>query len=561
LDNAFIKVVQATCEDVSTPRAIAVYMLVAAGEWAQLSQLRVRPRNYEHSETYWRDCLVTDLLRKCDLPSGIDKEAVAVQTFLDCERKNCRSNARLSRYLRESLFLETPQEVAVHSFIGEWRKEVEACLGSIPDNLTPRFSQGSTFADVGKLVTPPDKMSSRPTIYAKSRSVVLPFWGRTLWARSLVSDRPWHSDPLTVPGNIFFTVPKDGKTFRGCCKESSLNVAYQLDVGRVIRGKLRKIGIDLKTGQDTHKEMARAASVSESDATIDMSNASDTLCRILPKLVLPTAWYDLLDSLRATRTQLKGTWYRLEKFSSMGNGFTFELETLIFATLARTVIRLSGGDPTRVSCYGDDLIVPTEYYREVTSGLRLFGFEPNMEKTFAEGPFRESCGGDFWRGVPVRGLHVEDLPSEPQHWISLANGLRRIALASSEHATSRWRLVKRAWFRALDPIPTAIRRCRGPVWLGDVVIHDEPRSWNWSEDGADLNPTWDSIALRAYLPVPKVLPWHHWIPSVQLASCTLGLSSDGITPRDDISGYRIGVVRGVMPQKPSAWLPKSPTLR
>jgi hypothetical protein len=555
LDNTFFKVIQALCEDVSTPRSLAVLKLVESEEWAQLSQLRVRPHNYESSETYWKDCLVTDLLRKCDLPSGIDKEAVAIRTFLDCERMNGRTNARLSRYLEKSLFLETPQEMAVYDFIVEWRKEIRACLGSIPDHLTPRFSQGSTFADVGKLITPPDKMSSRPTIYTKSRQVILPFWGETLWARSLVSDRPWHSDPLSVPGNIFFTVPKDGKTFRGCCKESSLNVAYQLDAGRVIRGKLRKIGIDLKTGQDTHKEMAQAASVSESDATIDMSNASDTLCRLLPELVLPTAWYELLSSLRATRTRVKGVWYRLEKFSSMGNGFTFELETLIFATLARTVIRLSGGDPNRVSCYGDDLIVPSEYYREVASGLRLFGFSPNMEKTFAEGPFRESCGGDYWRGVPVRALNVENLPSEPQHWISVANGLRRIALSSHSHATSRWKLVRRAWFRVLDQIPHQIRRCRGPSYLGDVVIHDEPSTWNWSESGSDLNPNWDSIALRAYLPVPIVLPWNNWLPSVQLASCTLGLSSTGVTPRGGVSGYRIGTILGVLPSKPCSWLP------
>jgi hypothetical protein len=555
LDNALVKVIQATCEDVGSPRALAISMLVRAGEWAQLSQLRVRPRSYECSETYWRDCLVTDLLRKCDLPSGIDKEAVAVATFLSCERENGKSNARLSRYLEKSLFLEGPQEMAVYGFITEWRKEIRACLGSIPDHLTPRFSQGSTFADVGKLITPPDKMSSRPTIYAKSRDVVLPFWGETLWARSLVSDRPWHSDPLSVPGNIFFTVPKDGKTFRGCCKESSLNVAYQLDCGRVIRGKLRKIGIDLKTGQDTHKEMARAASVSRASATIDMSNASDTLCRVLPELVLPTAWYELLNSLRATRTRVNGTWYRLEKFSSMGNGFTFELETLIFATLARTVIRLSGGDPERVSCYGDDLIVPTEYYREVTSGLRLFGFTPNMEKTFAEGPFRESCGGDYWDGEPVRALYLENLPSEPQHWISFANGLRRVAMASTTHSTSRWKVVKRSWFRVLDQIPSLIRRCRGPVYLGDIVIHDAPSAWDWSTDGRDLEPHWDSLSIRAYLPVPTVLPWHNWLPSVQLASCTLGLSSDGVTPRGGISGYRIGTVRGVLPNPPCAWLP------
>lgn len=550
MEQHLLHVINALCEDVGTPRALAVKLLVASGEWAELQKLRVRPIDYNDSESYWKDCLVTDLLRKCDLDSGVDREAAAVSTFWACEARNATTNARLNRFTRAHLFLETSADEAVYQFITEWRKEVKDVLGNLPDTLTPRFSGGATYADTGLLITIPDKMSSTPTITNHARCL-LPLWGDTSWSRSLVKDRPWASDPRTVRGNIFFTVPKDGKTFRGCCKEPSLNVSYQLDVGRIMKARLHHIGIDLRQGQAIHRRLAREASVHGRAATVDMSNASDTLCRVLPELVLPDPWLEVLKSLRATHTRVKGKWVRLEKFSSMGNGFTFELETLLFATLARTVIRLSGGDPWEVKCYGDDLIVPSNHYREVLAALVFFGFEPNMNKTFGEGPFRESCGGDFWDGTPVRAHYLERLPDEPQQWISLANGLRRVSHGDS-YPPSRWGITRRAWFRALDPIPSQIRRCRGPSHLGDVVIHDDRERWGWAKAPRDHDKSWELEYVHCYVPVPKILPWNHWLPSVQLASCTLGLTSLGVTPRGGISGYKISAVGASLT---GSWLP------
>lgn len=573
MENQVLRVVESLALAVSTPRAQAVFMLARAGEWAQLQQLRVEPQHYRDAESFWRDSLVTDLLRKCDLPSQVDREKAAVDTFMGCEAQCATTNARLRRYLPQHLLIEEG-DLPVHDFINRMRKNIANVLGKLPDVLTPRFSGGATFADTGFLKTTPDKMSSTPTVYSATECL-LPFWYETSWARSLVSDRPWQSRPRTVRGNIFFTVPKDGTKFRGCAKEASIPVSLQLDAGRLMKTRLLRIGIDLRQGQLLHRLVARLASVRGDYGTIDMSNASDTVCRVLVQLLLPADWYELLNSLRASHTRVEGKWFRLEKFSSMGNGFTFELESLIFACLARTVISDEGGDPDLVMCYGDDLIVPTEHCKSVMSCLRLFGFTPNPKKTFVEGPFRESCGGDFWSGVPVRAHYLEKLPDEPQHWIGLANGLRRVALADGG-CPSRWDLIRTAWLRCLDPIPSHIRGLRGPESLGDVVIHDSEEFWAWSkpprlferktdhfvcDKGVKTlvtrkvevdTRTWDLKWLRAYLPVAMVLPWYHWIPSVQLASCTLGLPSRGVTPRDGVDGYRIGAVpHGIS----SSWLP------
>jgi hypothetical protein len=567
MENQVLRVVQSLAEDLGTPRALAVKLLCEAGEWTELQKLKCRPRDYIDSESYWRDTIITDLLRKCDLPSSVDREAGAVQTFLQCEKQNCATNARLNRYLPGGSL--EPGEVAVADFISQWRKDIKQVLGNLPDHLTPRFSHGATFADTGLLTTIPDKMSSAPTIYEQTRDL-LPLWHETSWSRNLVRERPWFSDPLTVRGNIFFTVPKDGTKFRGCCKEASVPVTYQLDVGRIMKLRMKRIGIDLKSGQDLHRRLAKEASVGDDRATIDMSNASDTLCHVLVRLLLPEAWWTLLDSLRAKMTRVNGRWYRLEKFSSMGNGFTFELETLIFATLARLLTRLEGGDPDEVTCYGDDLIVGSGYYRSVIAALRWFGFEPNLEKTFGEGPFRESCGGDYWRGIPVRGHFVKELPDEPQQWISLANGLRRSAEAGEAHSTARWAVLRRSWFRVLDCIPSQIRRCRGPVHLGDIVIHDDETTWSFTRprdmrrdayylEGLYLpvdegyHPSWEERYIKAYMPIPIVLSWDNWYPGVQQACCTLGTRSEGVTPRGGVSGYRIGSVGSKLTSK---WVPE-----
>jgi hypothetical protein len=529
--DTFQRVISATCANVGTPRALTVKLLVEHGEWAQLAQLRTDPNWYSDDVSYFRDVLVTDQLRKCDLPSGIDREGEARELFWALEALNARTNVRLSRYLPETLLLESPRELAVSDFISRWRKEVRRLLGSLPNSLTPRFSSGATFADVGRLITTPDKMSSRPTIYSHSRELV-PFWAQTSWGRSVMQERR-DSDPRNVRGNIFFTVPKDSKSFRGCCKEASLNVSLQLDLGRLMKTRLKeRAGIDLRRGQPVHQLAAKEASITGDHSTIDLSSASDTMCRNVVKLILPSEWYDLLSSLRASHTRIGKKWVRLEKFSSMGNGFTFELETLLFFSLAET---LRAGRDGAVLCYGDDLIVPIWLHNDLVAALRFFGFEPNKKKTYAVGPFRESCGGDFFNGVPVRGHFLKELPDEPQKWIAWANGLREVCHVNGILSPLRWEYVRKSWLMILDQIPSAIRRCRGPSSLGDIVIHDEPSRWSLLPRRSSWDPSWELVEVMSYQPIPLVLNWHHWKASVQLASCTLGLPSEGITPRGGVS--------------------------
>lgn len=567
------------CREVSTPLSARVTEHVRKGEWDSIAGLRIDPRHYDDSEVYWADAQVASLLRKLqELPTSHDREAVAVENFWKSERQCYRTNQRLGYLLDPSLYPEGyygDGETTIRRVLRRARKIVRDVLGRCPvdlelskvsdeeievgySSLEGRFGPGATFGDTGKLCTVPDKMTSNPTLTTGCWPFIIE-WAGTLWATAAASAG---RRPSFVPGNRFTTVPKDCEKDRGIAVEPSLNVFYQLSLGALMKQRLKDKGLDLKIGQEVHRRVACEASVTGAFATIDLSNASDTVSKVLVRLLLPHRWYSLLESLRSPKTLVGGRWIVLEKFSSMGNGFTFELETLLFAAISKAVVedRDAEAGPSRarrfgrdIFVYGDDIIVPTQFAQEVLAVLRFLGFTPNDRKTFVDGPFRESCGGDFFRGVAVTPHYLEDDPREPQHYIALANGLRR-ACAQKDN---RWRIVRRAWFRAINALPTDVRRCRGPEDLGDIVIHDDESRWATSEtDQRTGSPFLGRNVgirfIRSYQPVCEdYVEWKHFRPEVQLACAVLGVGDGrrGVLPRrnggkvpDGLSGYRLGWV-------------------
>ena len=69
-------------------------------------------------------------------------------------------------------------------------------------------------------------------------------------------------------------------------------------------------------------------------------------------------WFELLDRFRTGSVTYRDKIIKLNKFSSMGNSYTFELESLIFYSLAVATCSHLGIDPRDVSVYGDDVIIP-----------------------------------------------------------------------------------------------------------------------------------------------------------------------------------------------------------
>lgn len=530
-------------EQLGTPRALTVAILARYGEVGQMQRLTLDPRQYDCAEAFRKDAQATAFLKKVPFP-GDDtaREVAAVNDFLACEKVNAATNARLERYVDSQGPFE-PCDFPVIAFVEQWRKEFQSVLGPLPSDLTPTFSGGATVGDPSIRCTAPDKLTSRPQFYPKS-AFLMSHLGETGWGRSWFARFGGYNwEPAISRGNVFFTVPKNGVTHRGCCKEASAALSYQLPTGKVIRSRIKRAyGYDIRHSKPDHMRLAMLGSIAGVLCTLDLKSASNSLVYNLVKLLASPSWFAWLDALRAPFTFIDGRWQRLEMFSSMGNGFTFELETLVFWSLARTVCKSIGSDPDTVRCFGDDLIAPNEAARPIMMALRFAGFTTNESKSFSDGWFRESCGGDYFRGVDVRPYSLEVFPTEPQHWISLHNGLQRQA---PKEAAAVLPLIR-------GMVPRAIQQLSGPAWCGDVVFASD----TWTEKlrpvkvSPTSEPTWVPM-VKGYVPVTRVLSWTHWWPSVQLASALIGQSSVGVTPRD-VDGYQ---VRWVPAVRQNHWLP------
>jgi hypothetical protein len=358
-----------------------------------------------------------------------------------------------------------------------------------------------------------------------------------------------------VRGNRFSVAPKTSVIDRPIAIEPSLNVFYQLAAGAALRRRLRRShGWDLDRAQDIHRQTALAASRSREFATLDLSNASDTVAYNLVKLLLPHAWFSVLDDLRSPFTSHPDhteKWVKLEKFSSMGNGFTFELETVLFAAAAIYCSRQCGhagvlGWDTFV--FGDDIIVKDDVVRSLTGVLHYLGFSLNAEKSFSGmSPFRESCGADFYVGADVRPVYLKDDPQDVKDAFGVCNRIsqtvERLAAFGSRRRFNSWRYA-----RALLPLP--YRNIVGPRRLGDAVV--------WVDGWEKLTRVrWrHSIRyVRALKPGSKVIiPYERFSPQVVLACATYGAGNEGtpvhgsippiegVVPRDGIRSYVIGWV-------------------
>jgi hypothetical protein len=223
-------------------------------------------------------------------------------------------------------------------------------------------------------------------------------------------------------------VLKNWKTHRTITPEPEGAMPFQLAFDGFVKDRLLRIGVDL-CDQSRNQEYARLGSIHDTYVTVDLEQASDTNSYNTVGWLTPWRWWQYLCAVRSPSGVVNGDRVEYAKFSSMGNGVTFGLESLIFASLCKAVV-----DDGDFCVYGDDIIVPKDAYPRLLRLLRFFGFKVNQEKTFVNGPFRESCGEDWFAGVNITPFYLrceQDLRVELIH---IVNGLAAIALPSGRLA-------------------------------------------------------------------------------------------------------------------------------
>jgi len=233
------------------------------------------------------------------------------------------------------------------------------------------------------------------------------------------------------------TVPKSSTSRRTITVEPVVHQYIQQGFNERLRSSIEACPILSSslalTDQRKNQVLALEGSRTGLWSTIDLSSASDLLSCEAVKHVFwrsPTFTDRVLNCRTTHIKDGKNSQPRpVVKFAGMGNACTFPVQSVVFAMLCIAAMTSDGRTPSHrkirrtarmVRVYGDDIIVPTHHYATVVDWLTAFGFRVNVDKTFSEGNFRESCGVDAWKGIDVTPIYLRQLP---------VTGMRRDLLA------------------------------------------------------------------------------------------------------------------------------------
>jgi len=445
------------------------------------------------------DYLKTEFMSKFvspDTDPAITRRTRAIFKWLCTEMENAATNDRLLTTHGEYNILP---RVAFDSFVGWCRDFIRSIIGdTLPvEALLGSFSGGASTSRPRTKSSPSSKYLGKAHITQTCSSI---------WS-TLVDEMPgWLGEghdfqTEIVVGNVLFTVPKKTDIDRVACKEPDLNMFIQKGIGSYFRKCLRRHGINLND-QAINRSLAREGSITDELSTLDLSSASDSVSEGLVALFLPETWYTHLDAVRSQVTVIDGEEHRNEMFSSMGNGFTFELESLLFFTLAKAVAYFTG-TRGRLSVYGDDLICPKGMTHHLIFVLQYFGFSINLDKSCIDGPFRESCGGHYHDGLDVTPFYIREPITTLPHLIDIANKLRKWAEVKGLGCLDPE--VEEIWLWLKGFVPSVLWGGSDMEFKYQLVSYDTPHSrisekiergyggtgsyYHW------LNATWDRMNL------------------------------------------------------------------
>jgi len=364
---------------------------------------------------------ITLLYSKILLPCSDARERNAIVKFSERERQIRLNDKALSSSDKDDF------EKIVIKFLAPVLRKVDhdVYYGA----LVPKHGPGST-AD---RLTSNGKYNLRSWTRRLEESFphgefLYPSWSHFCDSDSVDLSEPGQEQPVRV-----VLVPKTLKTPRVIAIEPAcMQYAQQAVMESLVRHISGTFPTNMTIGFDDqvpNRNMARLGSISQDLATLDLSEASDSVSNQLVKIMLHKFPHlgEAVEACRSRKADVPGKGIqRLAKFASMGSALCFPMEALVFYTIVLLGIERELGRPLRkkdvkflssqVRIFGDDIIVPAEYVRSVVVTLETFGFRVNSDKSFWTGKFRESCGKEYYDGHDVSIVKCRrTLPSHRRH--------------------------------------------------------------------------------------------------------------------------------------------------
>jgi hypothetical protein len=444
------------------PRALTVSLLFRNGEHEQLAKLEVNPLNYRNMAEFRDAYAASKFLSKYKgLTLSYDLDDVAMAKFREFETLCGQTNRRFKNLQLDPKF--SGRAVWLHSAV---IRKIESILGDFKSEemfSQPDWGPGASTLIKRKDASPARKFQCETGVTRDLNDLiplsllkaVYPLWGK-------------HLDLIGYPtfqvGNKVITVPKDATTNRVIAVEPGINLWFQKAVGNMIGRRLRRCGIDLRY-QSKNQRLAYRGSFTNLIASVDLSSASDSIASSVVEELIPRRWFSVMDSCRSHYGSQSGQAVKWNKFSSMGNGFTFQLESLIFYAVAFCCTEYLNQDVSLVSAYGDDVLLPSVCFELFQEMMDFYGFRVNGKKSHIDSPFRESCGAHYYLGVDVKPIYLKDKVESVLSIYRLANAIRRQALRHNlgYGCSARFRKV---FELLIQRVPSALR-LRIPDGYGD----------------------------------------------------------------------------------------------
>lgn len=328
------------------------------------------------------------------------------------------------------------------AFADQLRKDFEthysfhtASASDILSNHRPRKTSG-TFIGSDSLFYLARLSDESHTFPSRNRA----FAGFYKSYATATSSKGYKLRPISEPdySELLF-VPKDSRGPRTICRESLKRLETQMaffdfmceNLTRITQGAINFLD------QGVNRALAESSSVDKRYATIDLKDASDRVSYNVVSRIFRNSpglrWF-IRGANRARHVMIHGTKKQLYKLAGMGSGLTFPtMSLLISLSICRLVVNRFGLPyeyvRKNVFIYGDDIIIPIEWYDSATEGLSRIGLKTNVNKCFRNSHFRESCGADYYNGVPVIPVRLKLSESKP----CVRDGLLFVSGPSSVH--------------------------------------------------------------------------------------------------------------------------------
>ncbi len=262
------------------------------------------------------------------------------------------------------------------------------------------------------------------------------------------------------------------------------------------------------TRQDVNQKLAYQASKDKRLATLDLKDASDRVhLHLVQRIFKNSGLLDYLEDARSLHAVLPtGKNIVLFKYASMGSALCFPVEAMVFYTLIQSAMHLyDGGRPSSrsirrysklIDIYGDDIIIPVEYTDFVVKYLESYALKVNINKSFKDSSFRESCGADFYAGVPVNPVYARMVPHDDSRRWDASTIMSWNATADLFYQRGQWHIsqVIRDLLRRV--VKRSIPRTRKPgsglshlSFLFDTHCRYDSELHNWKQKRIVFEPT------------------------------------------------------------------------